>query len=179
MDSFNCLMFSIVFLFLYQNKTINNSKIIAIQSTKHKNDVKPASNDAVLILDNGESFDLSNRSNKHIANNITLRNDQLEYVKNKFEGGQLKYNTLVVPKGGYYKLELSDGTKVWINAMSRLKFPESFGSGERKVQLEGEAYFEVSKDPDRPFIVQANGTDVKVLGTHFNVDAYNKKFEQL
>ena len=59
--------------------------------------------------------------------------------------------------------------------MSRLKFPESFGSGERKVQLDGEAYFEVSKDVDRPFIVQANGTDVKVLGTHFNVDAYSKK----
>lgn len=169
----SCLV--LCFFFLYQNKTINNSKIIAIQSTKHKNDVKPASNDAVLILDNGESFDLSNRSNKQIANNITLRNDQLEYVKNKFEGGRLKYNTLVVPKGGYYKLELSDGTKVWINAMSRLKFPESFGSGERKVQLVGEAYFEVSKDPDRPFIVQASGTDVKVLGTHFNVDAYNKK----
>ncbi|UXD69749.1 FecR family protein [Sphingobacterium faecium] len=169
----SCLV--LCFFFLYQNKTINNSKIIAIQSSKHKNDVKPASNDAVLILDNGESFDLSNRSNKQIANNITLRNDQLEYVKGKYEGGQPKYNTLVVPKGGYYKLELSDGTKVWINAMSRLKFPESFGSGERKVQLEGEAYFEVSKDPDRPFIVQASGTDVKVLGTHFNVDAYNKK----
>lgn len=169
----SCLV--LCFLFLYQNKSPKNSKIIAIQSTKHKNDIKPASNDALLILDNGETFDLSNRNNGQIANNIKLSNDQLEYVKGHYGGAELRYNTLVVPKGGYYKLELSDGTKVWINAMSRLKFPESFGSGERKVQLDGEAYFEVSKDVDRPFIVQANGTDVKVLGTHFNVDAYSKK----
>lgn len=167
--------FILCFYFFYQNKSPQNPKIIAIQSTKHKNDIKPASNDAVLILDNGETFELGNRDNEQIANNIKLRNDQLEYVKGNHEGGQLKYNTLIVPKGGYYKLELSDGTKVWINAMSRLKFPESFGVSERKVQLEGEAYFEVSKDSNRPFTVQANGTDIKVLGTHFNVDAYNKK----
>lgn len=169
----SCL--ALCFYFFYPNKSTQNSKIIAIQSTKHKNDVKPASNDAVLILDNGERFDLSNRNNEQIANNIKLHNDQLEYVKGNHGGGELKYNTLVVPKGGYYKIELSDGTKVWINAMSRLKFPEFFASGERRVQLDGEAYFEVSKDVNRPFIVQANGTDVKVLGTHFNVDAYSKK----
>lgn len=169
----SCLV--LCFLFFYQYNLPKSSKIIAIQSTKHKNDIKPASNDAVLILDNGETFDLSNRNNEEIANNIKLSDDRLEYVKGNHEGGELKFNTLIVPKGGYYKLELSDGTKVWINAMSKLKFPESFGPGERKVQLEGEAYFEVSKDAQRPFIVQANGTDVKVLGTHFNVDAYSKK----
>ena len=166
----SCLV--LCFFFLYQNKTIHNSKIIAIQSTKHKNDVKPASSEAVLVLDNGETLDLTTIQNDSIQANIKLKDDQLEYVKGTSNAVALKYNTLIVPKGGYYKIELSDGSKVWVNAMSKLKFPELFAKEERRVDLQGEAYFEISKDADRPFIVQANGTDIKVLGTHFNVDAY-------
>lgn len=161
------------YIFYFQDKPPHHdTKIVAIQSSIHKNDVKPASSEAVLVLDNGETLDLTTIQNDSIQANIKLKDDQLEYVKGTSTAVALKYNTLIVPKGGYYKIELSDGSKVWVNAMSKLKFPELFSKEERRVDLEGEAYFEISKDADRPFIVQANGTDIKVLGTHFNVDAY-------
>lgn len=161
------------YIFYFKESSIQpDTKIIAIQSNIHKNDVNPASNEAVLILDDGNTLDLTTVHTDSIGTNIKLKNDQLEYVKGMTSELAMKYNTLIVPKGGYYKIELSDGSKVWLNAMSKLKFPELFSSGERRVDLEGEAYFEISKDANRPFIVHTEGTDVKVLGTHFNVDAY-------
>ncbi|UIR56262.1 FecR family protein [Sphingobacterium sp. SRCM116780] len=171
----SCLVLCFYFFNSYQKKSLKNTKFIAIQSSKHKNDIKPASTNAVLVLDDGESFDLSSINRENISSNIKLADDELKYVKGINEGSEPKYNTLIVPKGGYYKIELSDGTKVWVNAMSKLKFPEFFTQGERRVQLDGEAYFEVAKDPTRPFIVHANKTDIKVLGTHFNVNVYDNK----
>lgn len=161
------------YIFYFKESPIQpDAKIIAIQSNIHKNDVNPASNEAVLILDDGNTLDLTTVHSDSIGTNIKLKNDQLEYVKGMTSELALKYNTLIVPKGGFYKIELSDGSKVWLNAMSKLKFPELFSNGERRVDLEGEAYFEISKDASRPFIVHTEGTDVKVLGTNFNVDAY-------
>ena len=83
-----------------------------------------------------------------------------------------EYNTLVVPRGGEYMLELSDGTKVWLNSDSELRFPVTFVGDRRSVEIEGEAYFEVAKDEGKPFHVLANGADIKVLGTSFNVMTY-------
>lgn len=83
-----------------------------------------------------------------------------------------EYNTLVVPRGGEYMLELSDGTKVWLNSDSELRFPVTFVGDRRNVEIEGEAYFEVAKDEGKPFHVLANGADIKVLGTSFNVMTY-------
>lgn len=80
-----------------------------------------------------------------------------------------EYNILVVPRGGEYMLELSDGTKVWLNSDSKLRFPVTFVGDRRSVEIEGEAYFEVAKDEGKPFHVLANGADIKVLGTSFNV----------
>jgi ferric-dicitrate binding protein FerR (iron transport regulator) len=82
------------------------------------------------------------------------------------------FNTLTVPAGGQYKVVLPDGTKVWLNASSSLKYPMVFGGAKRKVELTGEGYFEVAKDPMYPFEVSANGSTVQVLGTHFNINAY-------
>ncbi|MEG2792057.1 MAG: DUF4974 domain-containing protein, partial [Odoribacter sp.] len=82
------------------------------------------------------------------------------------------YQTLDIPKGGEYKLILSDGSVVWLNSDSRLRFPSSFPGKKRTVYLEGEAYFEVSPDSLHPFIVSSKGMDVEVLGTKFNVKAY-------
>ena len=83
-----------------------------------------------------------------------------------------EYNTLVVPRGGEYMLELSDGTKVWLNSDSELRFPVTFVGDRRSVEIEGEAYFEVAKDEGKPFHVLANGADIKVVGTSFNVMTY-------
>lgn len=82
------------------------------------------------------------------------------------------YNTLKVPTGGFYQLELSDGTRVWLNAESELRFPVQFGTGEREVYLKGEAYFDVWKDVARRFIVHLKESNVTVLGTSFNIKAY-------
>ena len=86
-----------------------------------------------------------------------------------------EYNTLVVPRGGEYMLELSDGTKVWLNSDSELRFPVTFVGDRRSVEIEGEAYFEVAKDEGKPFHVLANGADIKVLGTAFNVSVYDER----
>src|SRR5690606_14900005 len=104
------------------------------------------------------------------AGELTYANEQ---KRNERTDGELLYNVLEVPKAGMYNLTLSDGTKVWVNAMSELKFPTQFGDMERKVFLAGEAYFEVAHDAQRPFKVEVNGTVVEVLGTHFNVNSYN------
>jgi transmembrane sensor len=86
--------------------------------------------------------------------------------------GGLAYNTISTPRGGQYQIVLSDGTKVWLNAASSLKFPAVFGGDMRQVELSGEAYFEVAKDKSRPFKVQAGASLVEVLGTHFDIMAY-------
>lgn len=87
----------------------------------------------------------------------------------------VKYNTLIVPRGGEFSLELADGTRVWLNAESRLRYPVAFMGKERKVEMEGEVYFEVVKNNEKPFIVTVNGVDIRVLGTSFNVSAYQEE----
>src|SRR5690606_36229691 len=79
------------------------------------------------------------------------------------------------PRGGQYQVSLPDGTKVWLNADSKLYYPRAFSGNTRTVQMEGEAYFEVAKDEQKPFIVQTNRQKVEVLGTHFNVNAYSEE----
>ena len=83
-----------------------------------------------------------------------------------------EYNTLVVPRGGEYMLELSDGTKVWLNSDSELRFPVAFVGDRRSVEIEGEAYFDVAPDKEHPFIVKTSHTSIRVTGTSFNVRAY-------
>jgi ferric-dicitrate binding protein FerR (iron transport regulator) len=83
------------------------------------------------------------------------------------------YNTIATPRGGQYQVVLADGSSVWLNAASSLRFPTNFVGKERRVEVKGEAYFEVAKNKAMPFVVVANGAEVQVLGTHFNVKAYD------
>lgn len=92
--------------------------------------------------------------------------------------GKEVYNTLRVPVGGFYRLTLSDGTSVWLNSMTRLRYPVNFTGNQRNVYLSGEAYFEVAKDMGCPFIVHTEGVDVKVYGTRFNVNSLEKGIVQ-
>src|SRR5690606_9921653 len=98
----------------------------------------------------------------------------LTYATSDNRDEHLIYNTLVIPKAGTYQLTLSDGSKIWLNAMSELRFPVHFGDKERVVQLKGEAYFEIAHDASRPFKVEVDGTQVEVLGTHFNINSYTQ-----
>lgn len=88
----------------------------------------------------------------------------------------VEYNRIEVPKGGEYKLLLADGTQVWINSSSNFEFPSRFSGKERRVRLSGEAYFEVTEDADKPFIVEVGDKNVQVLGTSFNINDYNGSF---
>jgi transmembrane sensor len=141
-------------------------------------------NTAVLTLANGRQIDLSVALNGQLAEESGIR-------INKTSDGQLVYemknapgtaaneghlNTISTPKGGQYKVILPDGSKVWLNAASSLSFPSAFANlSDRKVRLKGEAYFEVAKDKAHPFVVQSEQQEVEVLGTHFNVNAYNEE----
>jgi len=142
--------------------------------------IKPGGNNAYLTLSDGSIITLNNVKNGTLAqqgySTITKNSDQLVY-NNLYpeEKSQiaLTYNTLVTPQGGEYRITLPDGTKVWLNASSQLKYPVAFTENTREVWLEGEAYFEVAKNAEKPFLVKIkNKADIRVLGTHFNVMAY-------
>ncbi len=135
------------------------------------------SNKAILLFDDGTRVDLTKQSGRIDVDEsmaeISNVDRQLVYKSTEAAVTEVKYNTLSVPRGGEYQLVLSDGTKVWVNAESSLRYPESFGD-RREVMLSGEAYFEVAKDAARPFIVQVGDNSIEVLGTHFNVSSYEE-----
>lgn len=140
--------------------------------------VEPGSQKAELILADGKVMDLEKENEKALIKEqdgtvISNTGSSLVYdVSLKTESAEIAYNSLVVPRGGEYKLVLEDGTKVWVNSETRLRYPTKFEDDKRIVLLEGEAYFDVSKDKTRPFIVRTQGVDVRVLGTSFNVSSY-------
>lgn len=137
-------------------------------------------NAVVLTLASGERVALDRRHSGEflVTDAVAIRQDSsrgLAYERRGERTAELKYNVLDVPVATEYRLEMADGSVVYLNADSRLKYPEVFTGGERKVYLEGEAYFEVAKDESLPFTVVAKGVEVRVLGTHFNVNAYPEK----
>lgn len=141
-------------------------------------DIAPGSNKAVLTLANGKKIVLTGAKNGQIASQstvvITKKTDgQISYQATDAETGTaIAYNTITTPRGGQYTVILADGTTVILNAASSLRYPESFTGKERRVELTGEAYFEVAKNKQMPFRVTSAHQTVEVLGTHFNVNAY-------
>lgn len=132
---------------------------------------------AVLLMEQGERIDLSLLAGDTILNkgDVRIRLDSSKSVTYERMAGtpaKIEYNTIIVPRKGEYQLILADGSKVYLNSESRLRFPTRFEGKERRVYLEGEGYFEVAKDTTKPFIVEAKEVDVRVLGTSFNVSAY-------
>ncbi len=139
-------------------------------------DIFPAGNEVRLLLGNGDTVSVSN--DKKVLEDkggaqIKFENGGLAYMA-KEKSEEIIYNELLVPVGGECYLILEDSSKVWINADSRLKYPTHFAGDERRIELEGEAYFEV-KPGNKPFIVQTSMGDVKVLGTSFGVRVYEQE----
>ena len=151
-----------------------NGKIV--KTTKLiKDDVMPGGNRATLTLADGSTIVLDNAQNGALAQQgntkVIKLGSKLAYTD--AEGTKtIVYNTLTTPRGGQYQVELPDGSLVWLNAASSLHFPTAFIGKERRVEIIGEAYFEIAKNTAMPFIVSANGAEVQVLGTHFNLMAY-------
>lgn len=146
-----------------------------------KHDADPGKNEAVLTLDNGEKVVLDSARIGTLAKkgNVSVKKTkdgqlvyQVEEGKASATNGPVAYNTISTPRGGQYQVILPDGSKIWLNAASSLKFPTAFTGSQRDVELTGEAYFEVAKNPSKPFMVNVNALKVKVLGTHFNINAY-------
>jgi ferric-dicitrate binding protein FerR (iron transport regulator) len=156
------------------------------QSVKSKAiDIAPGESKAVLTLADGSEIVLNSAKNGVLATqgNISVSKNKEGQVVYQNVGNasqkEGKYNTISTPRGGQYQVDLPDGTRVWLNAASTLKFPLAFNHNERRVELQGEAYFEVnpkhfsgSKSRKIPFIVKSGKQEVEVLGTHFNVNAY-------
>ena len=134
-------------------------------------DVRPALLGAKIILANGQEVKVDDTLNITAGKSIIAPG--LDLAETSSQRHDL-YHTLVVPSANFFKITLADGTAVWVNAASELRFPEHFGEVERRVHLKGEAYFEVAKDAKRPFFVETEEVSVRVLGTHFNVSAYGK-----
>ncbi|WP_104381771.1 FecR family protein [Sphingobacterium sp. HMA12] len=143
-------------------------------------DFQPGHDGGMLSMPNGKIIQLDNSSNKRLLSvsaGVSLQYDSTQAVYSLSQPGALTqniYHTIETPNGRRYHLTLSDGTQIWLNAGSRLRFPIAFDGSLREVFLTGEAYFEVSKNPHRPFLVNIHNSDTKieVLGTHFNVSSY-------
>ena len=138
--------------------------------------ILPGSHKATLLTENGEEIELSDSVRMSIEQGVIASNNQLEYGDSIKELASGYYHVLKIPRGGEYRLKLSDGTIVYLNSDSELRYPVSFCATSREVELRGEAFFEVVTDPQRPFVVNAEQVRVKVLGTSFNVNTYDKDY---
>jgi transmembrane sensor len=145
------------------------------------NDLAPGNNKAILTLANGLKINLNAASKGQLARQSNIKitkagGGQIIYTVLKTIDGQPvdsgAYNTIETPRGGQYEVNLPDGTEVWLDAASSLRYPVIFGLKQRKVELKGEAYFEVAHNKKKPFIVATEQQNVLVLGTHFNINAY-------
>lgn len=161
---------------LFVGRTINGVRDMHEEQLLTKSVMQPGTSKAILMMANGEKVVLDQARKLDIQLNERVRvassGQGIVYEENGKGEVKEEYNKLVTPTGGEYFLTLSDGTRVFLNAASELKYPVEFVGGKRVVDLNGEAYFEVRKDSLRPFIVRVNGAEVTVLGTSFNVNTY-------
>lgn len=175
------IVFSLAFL-LHLNSSENDRR----SAIAEKNDdiLLPDQNQALLTLADGRTITLTDTSNHILAfeSGLSIRREKdgsivfdIKQTDAPHDGS--KYNTLSTPKGYTCQILLPDGTKVWLNTASSIHYPVVFGTNERKISLTGEAYFEVAHDVSRPFKVEAKGSVIKVLGTHFNVSAFEDEAE--
>lgn len=158
-----------------------------VQVAAKPQEIAPGGIKGVLTLSNGKQIVLSEIPAKDTIaqegeeNEVTIKmnaNGEVTYIINpNTDGGKddNSFNTLSTPIGGQYNIILADGTKVYLNAVSSIKYPTQFNGDKRVVELEGEAYFEVAKNKNKPFIVKSNNQSIEVLGTHFNVHSYNNE----
>jgi transmembrane sensor len=138
--------------------------------------VEPGKEQARLILSDGSTIGLGQQKDQIIEEGdlkIKIEDKKLDY--STLSSKQVYSHKIEVPRGGTYVLELADGTRVWLNAESEMEFPTSFNGAERVISLNGEAYFEVAKNPAKPFLVKVNGTVVEAVGTAFNINTHWKQ----
>jgi len=168
------------YLWLHRSSLSSRKEIVKQEDPANgiKNDIPPGGNKAILKLANGNTIVLDSAHNGMLYHqdgaSIEKKSDgKLAYKALHEKATEIQFNTLSTPRGGQYFVELSDGSKVWLNAASSLRYPVSFTGKDRLIELSGEAYFEVAKNKVMPFHVKVKDVTVEVLGTHFNVNAYD------
>lgn len=157
----------------------NRNEEPTMVEAKGEREILPGGNKAIILLADGEKVDVEwlADTNRYRVDGIEVESEagKIRYVEKK--QGAVEYNTIMIPRGGEYQVELSDGTKVWLNAETKLRIPTAFVGKERRVYLSGEAYFDVAKNEKQPFIVETELGEVKVYGTEFNVKFYPEEKE--
>ncbi|MBV8253968.1 MAG: FecR domain-containing protein [Chitinophaga sp.] len=169
------LTITVSYRLLYNRHTPNN---ITATDIRFRYDHQPGGNKAILTLADGSSVTLDSTSGGILAkqngtNVLQQKAGEIAYDPSAQASTTVVYNTVTTPRGGQFQIMLPDGSHVWLNAASSIRFPTTFTGTTRKVELTGEAYFEVAQNPSQPFTVTVAGVAVKVLGTHFNINAYN------
>lgn len=176
------LIFTAVYYYIHPGKlthtalTQNGSAALPVATA-----IVPGGNRALLTLADGSTIVLDSAANGTISRQGNVKVMKLDNGLVSYTGQGAKrdthketvYNTISTPRGGQYQITLSDGTKVWLNAASSIRFPVAFTGTERSIAVTGEAYFEVAHNKHMPFKVQVNNNEIEVLGTHFNINAYD------
>lgn len=166
------LLFLVAGIYFLSSRRQGNQALVSQKQNTPK-DMPPGHNGAILTLSNGEKIILDSAGNGVLASdasvNVVKKDGRISY---EGKAGEVVYNDIVTPKGREWQLTLGDGTKVWLNAGSSIHYPLSFLENQRVVEITGEAYFEVAPNAKAPFIVKTAQREIRVLGTHFNVNAY-------
>lgn len=170
----------IVFTGIYVGKRRSGSAPVVVKRDAVPALIVPGKSGAILTLADGSAIALDSLGNGKVASqhgaDVFIRQGKLAYAAVGKVPDEVAYNTLSTPRGRQYHIQLPDGTEVWLNAASSIRYPTVFSGGERGVDITGEAYFEVAKDAARPFKVRVGpGAEINVLGTHFNVNAYGNE----
>lgn len=165
-----------LFFFLNERSAKKLAQSSPVKAPVQK-EIVPGSDNATLTLADGSTIVLDSFANGTLAEQGTVKvlklNGQVSYDGTQSNEAPVLYNTISTSRGNQYRLVLADGSSIWLNAASSIRFPTAFNGTERKVEITGEVYLEVAKNPAMPFKVMANGVEIQVLGTHFNVNAYD------
>ena len=175
---------AVVLLFLiggavyYYRSGMQQQPVAQVPPAKVQPDIAPGGTVATLTLSDGTRIALDTAADGSLARQgntdiVKLQQGQLAYKTGAKASAEILYNTINTPRGGQYEVVLPDGSKVWLNAASSLRFPTTCKGRSREVEITGEGYFEIAKNAAMPFYVKANGMSVEVLGTSFNVNAYS------
>ena len=165
------LMIAVGYVFMRRDQDKDQAYVV-------EGNIEPGGKKAILVLGSDEKVVLGDEAEETLlAGNTTVKKEgnTLVYDRQKNGEGEEEYNRLITPRGGEYAVVLADGTKVWVNAESELRYPVQFSGTERKVYLKGEAYFAVTKQVTKPFIVCLDQAEITVLGTEFNVRNYENE----
>lgn len=162
--------------YLWNNTKTESSTTVAVTAAP----IAPGRDGAILTLEDGTTVVLDSLGNGMVAQQqgakVVLENGLLTYDPTEETGHATAYNTMTTPRGRQFQVVLPDGTRVWLNAASSIRYPTHFSGNERRVTITGEAYLEVAQKTHQPFFVNVNNeTEIQVLGTSFNINAYENE----